>query len=148
MATAKVNPIPEGFHTVTPYLILKGADKVLQFIQKAFDAKIINEIKNEDGSIMHAQAQIGNSYIMLAEASENYPAKPSMIYLYVEDVDKVYKKALEAGATSLMPVQNEVYGDRAGGVQDPSGMQWWIATHIEEVSEEEMKKRLQNIKSK
>jgi uncharacterized glyoxalase superfamily protein PhnB len=141
MQNKSVKPIPDGYHTLTPFIMVVGGTKSLEFLKSAFDTKEISIHKNQDGTIMHAELQIGDSRLMLAEATEKYPAMPTMIYVYVEDVDAVYKKAIAAGATSLREPTDEFYGDRSCGVKDASGNQWWIATHVEDVSPEEMKKR-------
>src|SRR5262249_30794000 len=136
-----VKPVPDGFHTVTPYLVVDGASKLIEFLKAAFDAEEVYASKMPDGTIMHAQVRIGDSMIMLAQSGGPYPPLPCAIYLYVKDADAAYKRALKAGATSLMEPADMFYGDRNGGVKDASGMQWWIATHIEDVPPEEMKKR-------
>ncbi|MEO8664030.1 MAG: VOC family protein [Ignavibacteria bacterium] len=136
-----VKPIPEGFHTITPYLMIKDAPGFIDFLKKAFNAKEITRANNPDGGIMHAEVKIGDSMIMLTEASEKYPPAHSFYYLYVPDTDAAYKQALEAGAKSEMEPADQFYGDRSAGVKDPYGITWWIGTHIEDVSPEEMKKR-------
>ena len=136
-----VNAIPEGYHTVTPFILVKEASKVIEFAKQAFGALEAYRMAAPDGTIMHAEIRIGDSNIMLGEASDKWPAMPSMLYLYVPDVDNVHKKAVEAGGKSLREPTNEFYGDRSSGVQDAGGNQWWIATHVEDVSPEEMKKR-------
>lgn len=141
MQNKSVKPIPDGYHTLTPFIMVVGGVKSLEFLKNSFDAKEISIHKNPDGTIMHAELQIGDSRLMLAEATEKYPAMPTMIYVYVEDADAVYKKAMAAGATSLREPTDEFYGDRSCGVKDASGNQWWIATHVEDVSPEEMQRR-------
>ena len=136
-----VKAIPDGYHSVTPFLLVKGADKLIDFAKKAFNAKEMELHKNPDGSIMHATIKIDDSMIMLSEANEKWPAMPSMLHLYVKDVDTVYKRALQAGGVSMREPVNEFYGDRSGGVKDPCGNQWWVATHIEDISPQEMKRR-------
>jgi PhnB protein len=136
-----VKPIPEGFHTVTPYLVVKGVAKVLDFVKHAFDAKEIDRHTRPDGAIMHAQVKIGDSFVMLGEPMDGQPLSPSSLYVYVPNVDEVYKRAVKAGGTSLSEPADMFYGDRHGGVKDPAGNQWWIATHIEDVSPEEMQRR-------
>lgn len=139
-----VKHIPEGYHTVTPYLVCTGADKVIDFAKKAFDAKEVSEtMKSPDGKVRHAELLIGNSHIMLTEACDKNPAMPTMLYLYVEDCDKLYKQAIAAGGKSIREPEDQFYGDRSGGVIDSSGNQWWIGTHVEDVAPEEMKKRMQ-----
>src|SRR6187551_2862415 len=136
-----VKPIPEGYHTVTPYLMVKDAPAFIDFLNHAFDAKEIFRSTTPDGSLMHAEVKLGDSMIMLTEASEKYPPAHSYYYLYVPDVDASYKKALEAGAKSEMEPADQFYGDRSAGVKDPFGITWWIGTHVEDVSSEEMQKR-------
>jgi len=139
---AKVKAIPEGFHTITPYLIVDGAGKIIDFMQKAFDAKLQHEAtKRPDGSIMHATLKIGDSMVMISDASEHAKATNTMLYLYVPDVDATYQKALKAGATSVMEPADQFYGDRSGGVKDVAGNQWWLGKHIEDVAPGELKKR-------
>jgi uncharacterized glyoxalase superfamily protein PhnB len=136
-----VKPIPEGFHTVTPYLMVEEASKLIDFLKQAFEAEEIYRQNMPDGTVMHAQVRIGDSMLMMSDATSQHKPMPSMIYLYVEDVDAVYNRALKAGATSLRKPTDEFYGDRSGGVKDQFGNQWWIGTHIEDVSPEEMEKR-------
>jgi uncharacterized glyoxalase superfamily protein PhnB len=136
-----VKPVPEGYHTVTPYLIVNDAQGLLDFIQQAFDAKDVNVMRHSDGSVMHADGRIGDSRIMLSQATADFPAMPAMLHLYLDDVDKFYRKALDAGAESVQELKDEYYGDRIAGVKDAFGNQWWLATHVEDVSEEEMARR-------
>lgn len=139
-----VQPIPKNFHTLTPYLLVEGIDKLVEFLKKAFDAKVIDLMEMPDGTVMHAQLKIGDSMIMMGEP-RSFKPMTGMLYLYVEDVDTVYKQAINAGATSLREPVDEFYGDRAAGVEDMLGNQWWIATHKEDVSQEELKKRAQSL---
>ncbi len=138
-----VKPIPEGFHTVTPYIVVEGVPKLIDFLKQAFEAKEINRHAQPDGTIMHAEVKIGDSIVMMGEARGEHKPMPSMLYLYVKDADAVYKRAVQAGATSVMEPADQFYGDRSGGVKDLCGNQWWIATHKEDVSPEEMTKRAQ-----
>ena len=138
-----VKPIPEGHHTVTPYLAVQGAAKLLDFVKQAFDATELHCMPTPDGKIGHAQVRIGDSMVMLSDACGVWPAMPTALYLYVPDTDAVYRSALKAGATSLQEPANQFYGDRNAGVKDPSGNSWWIATHIEDVSPEELDGRAQ-----
>lgn len=142
----KVKPIPEGYSNVIPFLICSGADKVIDFCQKVSGAKVMNVSKDDKGTIMHASIQIRDSAIMLSEGSERFPAQSTMMYVYVENCDEVYKLGLDAGGKSLREPTNEFYGDRSCGFADPSGNQWWVATHIEDVSPEEIAKRMQGNK--
>ncbi len=136
-----VKPIPDGFHTITPYLMIKDAPAFIDFVKKAFNAKEISRTNAPDGSIMHGELKIGDSMMMITGASEKFPATSSYYYLYVTNTDEIYKQALNAGATSEMEPADQFYGDRSAGVKDPFGLIWWIGTHIEDVSPEEMKKR-------
>jgi PhnB protein len=136
-----VKPIPEGYHSVTPYLTVQGAAKLLDFLQQAFDAKVTERMDRPDGRIGHAEVRIGDSVVMLAEASDQWKPMTGGIYLYVEDTDAAFKRALEAGAVSIMEPANQFYGDRNAGIKDPAGNFWWIATHVEDVAPPEMKKR-------
>jgi PhnB protein len=138
-----VKPIPDGYHSVTPYLTVQGVDTLLDFVKQAFAADETERVPNADGSVGHAEVRIGDSIVMMGEASGQWPAMPGSIYLYVEDCDATYHRAMEAGASSLREPRDEFYGDRMAGVRDPVGNVWWIATHMEDVSEEEMAKRAQ-----
>lgn len=140
-----VKPIPAGHHTVTPYLTVRGAAKVVEFLQQAFGAEVEHEpVKRQDGTIMHVEIKIGDSYVMIAEESETCKATPSMLYIYVPDVDNVYKHAVKAGGKTIMEPVDMFYGDRSGGVMDSSGNSWMIATHKEDVAPKEMAKRAEN----
>jgi uncharacterized glyoxalase superfamily protein PhnB len=137
-----VKAIPEGYHTVTPYLVVRGAAKTLDFIKKAFGGEVIGDaMKRPDGTLMHATVKIGDSRVMLSDASEQNPPMPAMLYVYVADVDAVYQRAVTAGAISVMEPKDQFYGDRSGGVKDPAGNQWFIGTHKEDVGPQELKKR-------
>jgi PhnB protein len=136
-----VNPIPDGYHTVTPSLVVHGAARLISFLKEAFDAQEKVCMTSPDGRIMHAEVKIGDSMVMMGEASEKWPALPAAICLYVPDTDALYKKALQAGATSVMEPANMFWGDRHAGVKDPTGNFWWILTHVEDVPEEEIKRR-------
>ena len=137
-----VQPIPEGQQSVTPYLVVKDAAALIDFAQSAFDAKEIVRHARPDGTIMHAQLRIGESVVMLGQPMGDQPAMPAMLHVYVENVDEVYRQAMAAGATSIMEPTDQFYGDRSGGVADKHGNHWWIGTHIEDVSKEEMAKRM------
>ncbi|HEY1309993.1 MAG TPA: VOC family protein [Pseudolabrys sp.] len=135
-------PIPVGYHTITPYLTVRGASKVIEFLKQAFGAKLSHEpIRRPGGSIMHAQVLIGDSRIMLAEENEMAKATTSTLYLYVPNVDSVYQLAVKAGGAKVMEPMDMFYGDRSGGVKDPSGNSWFIATHIEDIAPQELAKR-------
>src|ERR1043165_3528593 len=115
---ATVKPIPDGYHTVTPYLVVKGANNLLNFLKQAFDAKEILRMNRDNGVIMHAEVSIGDSRVMLSDTSEQFPHTIVNVFLYVTDSDSTYKKAMSAGAASLMEPQDQYYGDRMGGVKD------------------------------
>jgi len=148
----KVKAIPEGWHSVTAYISVKGAIDAIEFYKNAFAAKETGRLTMPDGSIGHAELEIGDSKIMIAEENEQWGnlspqtigGTPVSLCLYVEDVDTVFAKALQAGATVTgeMVVKDQFYGDRTGGITDPFGHQWSIMTHIEDVSFEEMQKRM------
>jgi PhnB protein len=135
-------PVPDGYHTVTPYLTVRDAPKVIEFLQQAFGAKISHEpVKRPDGTIMHAQVTVGDSPIMIGEESEMAKPTTSSLYLYVSDVDSVYQRAVKAGGNTVMEPTDMFYGDRSGAVKDPSGNSWFIATHKEDVAPQELAKR-------
>lgn len=137
-----VSPIPAGFHTITPYLIVPDARAQINFLKRALDAKTTEMLSQDsDGTIRHAELRIGDSMIMISEASGDWKARAMAFYLYVSDCDGWYRRAIEAGAKSLMEPADQFYGDRNAGVEDPAGNHWWIATHIEDVSPEELDRR-------
>jgi PhnB protein len=139
----KVKPIPEGYHSLTPVLTVEGASDLITFLKEVFDAKEEEVYKGPDGRVVHAELTIGDSILMLSDARPpEFPAFGNMINVYTEDVDAAYKRALAAGAISLREPSNQFYGDRTAGVKDKHGNQWWIATHIEDVSQEELERRM------
>ena len=138
-----VRPIPEGYYTVTPYLFVEGATNLIKFLQQGFAATEIRRTLHPDGSIMNAEVKIGNSLIMVSEARCEFKPIPSSIYLYVDNTDATYENALKAGAISVMEPNDEFWGDRHAAVKDPTGGYWWIATHQEDVSSEQIDKRIQ-----
>ncbi len=138
-----VKPIPEGYHTVTPYLLVQGAEKLIDFMKNAFDAKETERYLMPDDSIGHAEVRIGDSVIMVADAQgDEYKPMAAGIHLYVEDCDLTYKRAIGAGATSVREPQDQFYGDRSAGVNDQFGNKWCVATHKENLSKEEIIKRM------
>lgn len=148
----KTSSTPKGFNTLTPYINVKGALEAIEFYKKAFGATEVGRISMPDGSIAHAELQIGDSRIMLAEENAQWGnvspqtlgGSPVALCIYVEDVDAVFTKALKEGAkiTGDMEVKDQFYGDRAGSLTDPFGHKWSIMTHLEDVSFEEMQKRM------
>jgi len=151
MAT-KIQAIPKGYHTFTPYINIKGAAEAIEFYKRAFGAKEVGRINMPDGSVAHAEIQIGDSKIFMAEENEQWGnvspqtlgGSPVALCLYVEDVDAVFARAVQEGAkvTGEMEVKDQFYGDRAGSLTDPFGHKWSIMTHIEDVSFEEMQQRM------
>ena len=144
-----VKYLPSGYHTLTPYLIIKGAAKALDFYKKALGAIELMRMPDLNGQIMHAEIQIGDSHLMLADempargflSAETLGGSPVSLMLYVVDVDASFKKAIAAGAKELVAVQDKFYGDRSGMLIDPFGYTWNLATHIEDLSPEELNKR-------
>jgi PhnB protein len=150
--TNKKNPVPEGFHTATPYLIIKDAVRAIEWYKEAFDATELERIADPDGKIRHAEIKIGDSPFMITDENSEYPewqspqtrgGTPVHIYLYVEDADRLFNRAIAAGAAQLLPIEDKFYGDRCGGVTDPFGHIWYIATRLETVSTEELQRRAQ-----
>jgi PhnB protein len=148
-----VKPIPEGYHTLTPVLVLDDAASAIDFYKRAFGARDLGSMLYPDGKrIMHAELQIGDSRLMLsdefpewggARAPKSLGGITGSLHLYVPDADAAFKRAVEAGATVTMPLADALWGDRYGVVTDPFGLQWSFGTHQEEVSEEEMQRRMQ-----
>ena len=136
-----VKPIPDGYHTVTPYVTVPGVAALITFLENAFGATEIFRMAGPDGRVGHAEVKVGDSMLMLGEPRGQWKPMPCAIYLYVEDVDAVYERALKAGAESVMPLADQFYGDRSAGVKDPSGNIWYIATHTEDVAPDELKRR-------
>ena len=132
---------PDGYHTVTPYLTVEDLPQMLEFVQAAFGATVHEAIAGEDGKVRHAEVQIGDSKVMIGQARDQWKSRPGALYLYVDDTDANYQKAVAAGAKTLMEPSDQFYGDRNAGVEDPQGNYWWIATHVEDVSPEEMARR-------
>ena len=122
---------PEGYSTVSPYLIAAGAQAVIDFLKKAFGARELRRYDMPDGSIMHAEVRIGDTVVMIGDAGEHWPAVPAHLHVYVDSVDETYRRALDAGGASVQPPQQKGQDpDRRGGVKDPAGNTWWIATQV------------------
>jgi PhnB protein len=144
-----VRPVPAGYQTVSPYLIVKDAAAALHFYKEAFGASETRRLKTPDGKIMHAEMKIGDSMVFLASefpdhgafSPEHFGGSPASIVLYVDNADALFSKAIAGGATSLRPMQDQFFGERSGTVLDPFGHRWTLNTHIEDVSEEEMERR-------
>ncbi len=148
----QVNPIPQGYHSLTPYLVVRDAKKAIDFYIKAFGAKELYRLETPEGKIGHCELQIGDSRIMFSDESPKMGAfapseteKSFSLVLYVENVDELFARAVSAGAKVIRGLQNEFYGDRMGTLEDPFGHKWSLATHIEDVSPEEIKKRAEKM---
>jgi PhnB protein len=151
--TKKISPIPEGYNSITPYLIVKGAAKAIDYYKEVFGATELLRMDGPDGKVGHAELKIGESRIMLADenpamgaghaSATSIGASPVSLYLYIPDVDGVVERAVAAGAKLLKPVQDQFYGDRSGFIEDPFGHLWGVATHVEDVAPQEMEERAQ-----
>jgi PhnB protein len=147
--STEVKPVPEGYHTVTPYVILSGAGEAIAFYKKALGAEEIMRLADPDGTVHHAEIRIGDSRVMLADEHPEIQAlspktvggSPVSIHLYVEDVDAAVERAVAVGAKLVRPVADQFYGDRTGGIEDPFGYRWFIATHKEDLTIEEIRRR-------
>lgn len=147
-----VKPIPDNYHSVTPYLIVKGAASALDFYKRAFGAEETVRMESK-GTVVHSEFRIGDSVVMLADevpamghkSPQSLGGTPAMLMIYVENVDQMFTRAISAGATEVRPVTNEFYGDRAGSLKDPFGHQWMIATHVEDVAPDEMDRRFREM---
>ena len=147
----QVKPIPEGMHTVTPHLVCNGASEAIAFYIKAFEATEVARKPGPNGKLMHAMVRIGDSMVMLVDEVPEWQAvgprtlkgSPVTLHLYVSDADAVFQRAIDAGATSFMPVQEMFWGDRYGVVEDPFGHRWSIATHVRDMSPAEMQEAMQ-----
>ena len=144
-----VQPIPRGYHTVTPYLIVRGGDRAIEFYVKALGARELYRMAGPAGNVAHAEMAIGDSHVMLADempemgfsSPDTLGGAAVSLMVYVEDVDARFEQAVAAGATALRPVENQFWGDRAGTLKDPFGHVWTIATHVEDVPADEMERR-------
>lgn len=152
---AKVKPIPEGYHSLTPYLYIRGAARAIDFYKNVFGAQEKMRMPGPDGKVMHAELQIGDSVLMLADENlqaqvkspETLGGTTNSLLIYTENVDSVVESAVKSGARILRPVADQFFGDRMGTIVDPFGQVWSVATHIEDVSPEEMKKRMAKMSS-
>jgi PhnB protein len=143
-------PIPEGYHSITPYLIVSGAAEALEWYKQALDATEVMRMPGSDGKLMHAEFKVGDSPVMMADehpdlgfvGPETLGGAAVSLYLYVDDVDAVFKRAVGAGAMEVRPVSDQSYGDRCGTLQDPYGHTWSIATHVEDLTPDELQQRM------
>ncbi|HEY1043416.1 MAG TPA: VOC family protein [Telluria sp.] len=148
----QVKPVPEGMHTVTPHLVCNGAAEAIDFYARAFGATEIMRMPMPDGKLMHAEIRIGDSTVMLVDEMPEWKATgprtlkgtPVTLHMYVPDADALFRRAVEAGATSIMPVEETFWGDRYGVLEDPFGHRWSVATHVKDMSPEEMQTAMQN----
>ncbi len=151
-----VKPIPEGYHTLTPFLTVRNAERAIEFYKQAFGAQERGVAKGPDGKVMHAEVKIGDSVIML---SDEYPefgslspqsigGSPMGLHIYIENVDAAFDRAVKAGAQVEMPVADQFWGDRYGKLKDPFGHKWSIATHVKDMSADEMKSSMDDAMSK
>ncbi len=149
--SSNVKSIPEGHHTVTPHLMIKGAGRAIDYYRHAFGAEEMMRMADPDGKVRHAEICIGDSRLMISDefpeefpqfrSAESMGGSPMNIYLYVDDVDGCCGRAIAAGGQEIEPVADQFYGDRRGGVRDPFGYVWWIATHKEDLSADELRRR-------
>ena len=152
---SKIPHIPKGYNTVTPYLVIKGASQAIEYYKKVFGATEIMRMPGPNGTVGHAELKIGDSMIMLADenpsmgqghtSATTIGGSPVSLYVYLPNVDEVFKRAITEGAKELKPVQDQFYGDRSGFLRDPFGHLWGIATHVEDVSPEEMTERMKKL---
>jgi PhnB protein len=146
----KVKAVPEGYHSLTPYLVVDDAARAIEFYKEAFGAAELMRFDGPDGKVAHAELKLGDSLVMLSDecdetgqrAPRTLGGTPVGLMFYVEDVDAVVERAVSAGAKLVRPVKDQFYGDRSGGVEDPFGHSWYVATHVEDVAPEEMEKRI------
>jgi len=131
------------YHTVSPWIATKNTDKFIGFLISAFNAHELGRVYNNDGTIGHAEVQIGDSKILMFDAKQNWPDTPAFLYLYVDEGDALYEQALKAGAVSMTRMTTHAWGDRIGRICDPFGNIWWITTHVEDLSTDEIVKRSQ-----
>lgn len=148
---SKISFVPKGYNSITPYLVIKGASQAIEYYKKVFGATELFRMDGPKGTVGHAELQIGDSRIMLADENPNMGqghaspssigASPVSLYLYIPDVDRIFERAVSAGAKVIRPVEDQFYGDRSGFLQDPFGHLWGLATHVEDVAPEEMETR-------
>ena len=136
-----VNAKPAGYHSLTPYLVVEGAARLIEFLAEVFDAQEKERLAAPGNLIGHAELRIGDSVLMLGDARGPHTPMPAMLYVYVDDVDATFQRALAAGGTQVQAPTDQFYGDRSGGVRDKWGNRWWIATHVEDVPPDELRRR-------
>jgi uncharacterized glyoxalase superfamily protein PhnB len=136
-----VKAVPDGYHTLTPYLIVPDGEAMLHFRHDVFSAELHERFNRPDGTLKHAELQIGDSRLMMAQGDQHYHPQTQTFYVYLNDVDATYHRALATGAKSLAPISDQFYGDRSGGFEDPAGNRWYVATHVEDLNPEEIQRR-------
>lgn len=136
-----VKPIPEGYQTVIPYLIIKNPATTIEFAENVLNAVILDKTETTDGEIVHAELRIGDSVVMMGQSGEHYPAQPCMLHIYLTDIDEAFKRTVKAGANVVRKPENQFYGDRSALVVDANEISWNLSTHIEDVTPEEMQRR-------
>jgi PhnB protein len=148
----KAQAIPKGYHTVTPSIVVAGADKAIDFYTKAFGAEEIMRFPGPDGAIMHAEIRIGDSIVMLGDempeqggrSPKSFGGTPVSFFVYREDVDAAWDQAVNAGAKTVMPLANQFWGDRTGCLEDPFGHRWWLAQHVQDLTPEELQRNAES----
>lgn len=146
----KTQAIPKGYHTVTPSLMVQDAAKAIEWYKKAFGAQELSRFAGPDGKLMHAEIKIGDSIIMLGDEMPGHsgPRKlggtPVAFFIYSDDVDAAWKKAIDAGGKQIAPLEDQFWGDRCGCLEDPGGHRWWLAQHVKDVSQEELRKAVES----
>jgi PhnB protein len=156
MAKTDVNPVPKGFHSVTPYLVVRDAAKAIDFYEKAFGAQEVMRMEAPGGKISHAEIKIGDSIVMIADENPNTTTRSPQalngttvgLFVYFDNVDPVFNQAVAAGAKVTLPLADQFWGDRYGQIADPFGHTWSLATHVEDVAQEEMGRRAQEAMAK
>ncbi|MEV4399284.1 VOC family protein [Nonomuraea sp. NPDC049607] len=137
-----VNPVPEGYTSVTPWIISRDTAGLIDWLKAAFDAVELGRMAGPEGEVQHAEVRIGDAVVMMFDARPEWPATPAFLRLFVPDAEAVHRRAVEAGGTSVTDVTHLFFGDLVGRVRDPWGNLWWIQTHVEDVSAEEAQRRL------
>ncbi len=141
MSKSSVNYIPEGFHNVTPLILVENVENVVKFAEQAFDAQLVQSIEKADGSMSHVTIKVGDSMIMFGATCNQSKPMPTCLTIYVKDANASYDKAIKAGGKSLQEPKDMFWGDHAGGVSDPEGNMWWACTKVEDLSDDEIQRR-------
>jgi len=135
---------PAGYNTVSPYLVVANVERQIEFLKKVFDAQVKESIPGPEGNVNHAEVIIGDSVVMMGRARGESPKMPGMLYVYVDNCDQIFQRALDVGANAMTEPSDQFYGDRVAGVKDEHDNQWWIATRVEDLSSEEVRQRAQD----